>query len=99
MADPGPTRPVTRTTASTPSANDGRVQVTTWPAMVQLPPCMVAAVGVTPVDRVSVTTTWAAVFGPLLVTVITEVALDPAASGSGVVVLVTWRSALTATGV
>ena len=75
------------------------MQVTTCPATVHEPTDAVALVAVTPSERVSVTTTLTAVFGPALVTAIVDVMSAPAIAGSGVVVFVFDRSAFSATGV
>ena len=89
----------TVTVAVVPFASVPSWQSTVPLACVQLPALGVAETKVTPGGSASLTCTLAAAFGPLLRTVMVEVACWPAITGSGVVAFVNARSAFAATSV
>src|SRR5262245_8796832 len=90
---------VTAAPAPTPTLPTGHDTVRSEPGGAHVPAEADAETKSTPAGTSSVMTTSAAVFGPSLVTVIVDVAVAPELTGSGVVDLVTCRSAFAIAGV
>src|SRR5262249_26474612 len=80
-----------------PGASVAAVQVTTWPATVQLQPVAFAAPSTAPAGHVAVTLTAAASLGPRLLAAVVLVRGAPAVAGSGASVALMARSALAVT--